>query len=93
MNVDTDRKRGLKDGDTVELEYYLERKETSTVKLMKGHHSLTVGISNTADHFAKGKGANFNTLLPMAFEHTDPISGNLEIGIKVSIKKIEEKEK
>ncbi|MFC1953591.1 molybdopterin-dependent oxidoreductase [Chloroflexota bacterium] len=94
MNADTGRKKGLKDGDTVEIESYMGRKETGTVKLMQGHHPLTVGISNTAGHFAKGqpiafgKGANFNTLLPMTFEHTDPISGNLEIGVRVTVRKI-----
>jgi len=95
MNADTGREKGLKDGDLIEVESYQGRKERGRVKLMEGHHPFTVGIANTAGHFAKGqpiaqgKGANFNNLLPMTFEHTDPVSGNLEIGVRVSVKKVE----
>ena len=94
MNTDTGRKKGLKDGDTVEVESYLGRKETGTVKLMEGHHPLTVAIAATAGHFAQGmpiangKGSNFNNLLPMTFEHTDPVAGNLETCVRVGIRKI-----
>jgi len=95
MNTDTGRKKGLMDGDIIEIESYLGRKETGRVKLMQGHHPQTIGIATTAGHFAKGqpiaygKGTNFNNLLPMTFEHTDPISGNMECCVRVSIKKIE----
>ncbi|MBI2850536.1 MAG: molybdopterin-dependent oxidoreductase [Chloroflexi bacterium] len=96
MNAETGRKKGLKDGDLIEVETYLGRKEKGTVKLMAGHHPLTVGISSTAGHFAKGqpiafgKGSNFNTLLPMTFEHTDPVAGNLETCVRVTVRKIDE---
>ena len=94
MNASTGRKKGLKDGDTVEVETYLGRKETGTIKLMEGHHPLTVGIAACSGHFAKGqpiargKGANFNTLLPMTFEHTDPVAGNIECCVRVRVRKI-----
>jgi len=94
MNADTGRKKGLKDGDTIEVETYLGRKETGTVKLMEGHHPLTVGIAACSGHFAKGlpiaqgKGTNFDSLLPMTFEHTDPVSGNIETSVRVGVRKI-----
>jgi anaerobic selenocysteine-containing dehydrogenase len=97
MNAETGRKKGLKDGDLVEVETYLGRKETGRVKLFEGHHPLTVAISSVSGHFAKGqpiangKGSNFNTLLPMTFEHTDPVAGNLETCVRVTIRKIDKK--
>ncbi len=94
MNTATGREKGLKDGDTIEVKTYLGRTERGTVKLMEGHHPLTVGIAACSGHFAKGqpiargKGTNFDSLLPMTFEHTDPISGNIEIAVRVSVSKV-----
>ena len=98
MNAATGRQKGLKDDDTIEVETYLGRKVTGTVKLLEGQHPQTVGIAATAGHWAKGqpiargKGTNFDNLLPMDFEHTDPISGNIETSVRVSVKKIEKRE-
>lgn len=97
MNVATGRRKGLKDGDLVEVETYLGRKEKGTVKLFEGHHPLAVGISSVSGHFARGqpiargKGSNFNNILPMTFEHTDPVAGNLECCVRVTVRKIENK--
>ena len=96
MNADTARKKGLQDGDTVEVETYQGRKVTGTLKTMQGHHPLTVGIAATAGHWAKGqpialgKGTNFDTLLPMDFEHMDPVCGTIETSVKVSVKRVGE---
>jgi molybdopterin-containing oxidoreductase family molybdopterin binding subunit len=98
MNATTGRQKGLKDGDVIEVESYQGRKVTGTVKLLEGQHPQTVGIAATAGHWAKGqpvargKGTNFDNLLPMDHEHTDPISGNIETSVRVSVKKIEKKE-
>jgi len=95
LNADTGRKKGLKDGDLIEIESYLGKKERGIVQLMEGHHPLSVGVASCAGHFAegmpiaKGKGSNFNAILPMTFEHTDPIAGNLETSVRVLIRKIE----
>jgi len=94
MNADTGKRKGVSDGDTVEVENYLGNKVTGKIKLMQGHHPLTVAIAGTAGHFAKGqpiaygKGANFNKLLPMTWEHTEPITGNLECCVRVTVRKI-----
>ncbi|MBI2850539.1 MAG: molybdopterin-dependent oxidoreductase [Chloroflexi bacterium] len=96
MNAETGREKGLEDGDLIEVESYLGRRETGRVKLVQGHHPLSVAICATAGHWAKGqptakgKGANFNTLLPMTFEHTDPVDGNLECCVRVTVRKIED---
>ena len=95
MNAATGRKKGLKDGDAVELETYQGRKVTGTVKLLEGQHPQTIGIAATAGHWAigqpiaRGKGANFDTLLPMDFEHMDPVCGNIETSVRVKVRKIE----
>ncbi|MEK7353853.1 MAG: molybdopterin-dependent oxidoreductase [Chloroflexota bacterium] len=94
MNASTAKKKGLKDGDTIELETYLGRKVTGTLKMLEGHHPLAVGIAGTAGHWAigqpiaRGKGTNFDNLLPMDFEHMDPVCGTIETSVRVSVKKV-----
>ncbi|MFC1816173.1 molybdopterin dinucleotide binding domain-containing protein, partial [Thermodesulfobacteriota bacterium] len=98
INAATARKKGIKDGDTIEVENYRGRKVTGTVKLLEGQHPQTVGIAATAGHWAKGqpiargKGTNFDTLLPMDFEHTDPICGTIETAVRVGVRKLDDKE-
>ena len=95
MNTATGGRKGLKDGDTVEVESYQGRKETGTIRLLEGQHPQTVGIAATAGHWAKGqpiargKGTNFDNLLPLDLEHSDPICGNIETAVRVSIRKID----
>ncbi len=94
MNAGTARQKGLKDGDAIELESYLGRKVTGTLKTLEGHHPLAVGIAGTAGHWAvgqpiaRGKGTNFDTLLPMDLEHMDPVCGTIETSVRVSVKKV-----
>ncbi len=94
MNAETGKAKGLEDGDRIEIETYQGRKATGTVKLMEGHHPNTVGIAATAGHYAKGqpiakgKGTNFDNLLPLDWEHMDPICGTIETSVRVSIRKI-----
>jgi len=94
MNAATGGDKGLKEGDKIEVESYKGRKVTGTVKLMEGHHPQTVGIAATAGHWAtgqpiaKGKGTNFDNLLPFDWEHMDPICGTIETAVRVSVKKI-----
>ncbi|MBI2850532.1 MAG: molybdopterin-dependent oxidoreductase [Chloroflexi bacterium] len=94
MNASTARKKGLKDGDIIEIESYLGRKAIGTLKTLEGHHPLAVGIAATAGHWAmgqpiaRGKGTNFDNLLAMDFEHMDPVCGTIETSVRVSVKKI-----
>ncbi|MFC1953767.1 molybdopterin dinucleotide binding domain-containing protein, partial [Chloroflexota bacterium] len=93
MNATTGKNKGLKDGDSVEVESYQGRKVKGTIKLMEGHHPQTVGIAATAGHWAKGqpiargKGTNFDNLLPMDWEHMDPVCGTIETAVRVNVKK------
>ena len=95
MNARTGKEKGLKDGDAVEVENYQGRRVKGTLKLMEGHHPQTMGIAATAGHWAKGqpiargKGTNFDNLLPMDWEHMDPVCGTIETSVRVGIRKIE----
>jgi len=95
MNTGTAKKKDLKDGDTIEVESYMGRKVRGTLKTLEGHHPLAMGIAATAGHFAigqpvaKGKGTNFDNLIPMDFEHMDPVCGSIETSVRVGVRKID----
>jgi len=94
MNAVAGKKLGIEDGDIVEVENYQGRKVMGTIKLLEGQHPQTVGIAATAGHWAngqpvaRGKGTNFDTLLPMDFEHMDPVCGNIETAVRANIRRI-----
>jgi len=95
MNVDTARKKELRDGDTIEIESVAGRKIRGTLKTMKGQHPHTIGIAACSGHWAKGlpiassKGSNFDNLLEIDFQHADPLSGNLQVTVRVKVRKVE----
>lgn len=95
MNRDTAQKKGLKDGNSIELETKVGRKVTGTLKTMEGHHPLTIGIAACSGHWApglpiaKGKGTNFDNLLELDLQHVDPISLNIETSVRVKVRKVE----
>jgi anaerobic selenocysteine-containing dehydrogenase len=97
MNSDTAKGKGLKDGDVIEIESSYGNKVTGPLKLRKGQHPEVVGIMGTAGHWAKGqpiargKGTNFNTLMEARLEECDPVTLNLELCLKVKVKKLERK--
>ncbi len=95
MNADTAKGKGLRDGDTVELETITGRKVEGQLKLLKGIHPQTVSIAACAGHWAKGmpiakgKGVNFDILLELDLKHVDHICLNLETAVRVKIRKIQ----
>ena len=97
MNRETAQKKGLKDGDVIELETITGRKVSGTLKTMEGHHPKTVAIAACSGHWAKGlpiargKGTNFDDLLEIDIKHSDPVSLNLETAVRVKAKRIDER--
>jgi anaerobic selenocysteine-containing dehydrogenase len=95
MNRDTAQKKGIKDGDIIEIESAEGRRVEGKVKLMEGQHPQTVGIAGIAGHWAKGqpiardKGVNFDTLLELDRKHVDPVCHNLETAVRVKVRKVE----
>ncbi|MCK5429604.1 MAG: hypothetical protein KAI94_09050, partial [Anaerolineales bacterium] len=91
MNTDTAMKKGLKDGDTIWVENTVGRKQKGLLKLINGQHPQTIAIAACSGHWidglpiAKGKGTNFDDLMPIDLEHIDPVSGNLEVSVKVRV--------
>ncbi len=95
MNRDTARRKGLGDGDVIELESTAGYKVTGTLKTMEGQHPQTIGIAACSGHWgrgmpiARGKGTNLNTLLEFNMKHVDPIVLTTENCARVKVRKVE----
>lgn len=93
MNVDTAKKKGLKDGDSIWVENVMGRKQKGQLKVLEGQHPQTIAIAACSGHWidglpiAKGKGTNFDDLMPIDLAHVDPVSGNIEVSVKVKVYK------
>ena len=92
LNEAVGRAKGINDGDTVWLESPVQKVQ-ATVKLTQCIHPQTVGIGGHFGHtspgmpIARGKGVNFNALLPTDLEHIDKISTALDHCVQVKIYK------
>ena len=94
MNVETARKKGIKDGDTICLENRWGDKETGMVKLSQLIHPgvvAAVGLGSWAkgEPIARGKGINPNALLRQDQHHACWISGSAEPTARVKAYKNE----
>lgn len=90
INTDTARRRKLKDGDTCWLqESKYGYKVMGKVKVTECIHPEVVATAGTFGHWthdqpaAKGKGVNFNTLLPPTMDRIDPLAAALDSCVKV----------
>ena len=94
MNRSTAFKKGLKEGNVIEVESFSGRKVYGRLKLLEGQHPQVLGIAANAGHWAKGqpiakgKGTNFDTLLELDQEHLDPISTTIETSAKTRVRKV-----
>ncbi len=92
MNSDVGKAKGIRDGDEVWLESPV-RKVRAKVKLTQCIHPQAVGIAGHFGHWspgmpiAKGKGVNFNSLLPTDLNHIDKISTALDHCVEVKVYK------
>ena len=92
LNEAVGKAKGIRDGDTVWLESPV-RKVQATVKLTQCIHPQAVGVGGHFGHsspgmpVARGKGVNFNALLPTDLEHIDKISTALDHCVQVRIYK------
>jgi molybdopterin-containing oxidoreductase family molybdopterin binding subunit len=93
INADTARGKGLKDGDIIWIESNYGRKIKGPIKTTEGVHPQCLGIAATAGHWVKGqpiaygKGVNFNVLMELDLEHSDPTCLTIETSAKVKIYK------
>lgn len=94
MNLETAKKKGIKEGDMVCLETPEGFKTKGVVKLMKGIHPNVVAMSGHTGGWAKGqpgargKGPYFNNLLFIDQKAICPVSGSIETSSRVKVYKI-----
>jgi len=86
--------KGIRDGDSVWLESPV-KKVRAIAKVTQCIHPQAVGVGGHFGHFApgmpisRGKGVNFNALLPTDLEHIDKISTALDHCVQVKVYKSE----
>jgi len=88
MNMDTAKKKGIKDGDIICVENHWGDKVTGGVRLSQAVHPQVMGIVGLGGWakgrpIARGKGVNFNELLRADHKHMCPITHALEIAVRV----------
>ncbi|MBI2988982.1 MAG: molybdopterin-dependent oxidoreductase [Deltaproteobacteria bacterium] len=92
VNEEVARAKGIGDGDEVWLESPVNRVRVRA-KLTQCIHPQVVGIAGHFGHWsegmpiARGKGVNFNSLLPTDLEHIDKISTALDHCVEVKLYK------
>jgi anaerobic selenocysteine-containing dehydrogenase len=92
LNETVGKAKGLRDGDSVWLESPVA-KVRAKVKLTQCIHPQAVGVGGHFGHtspgmpIARGKGINFNSLLPIDLDHIDMISTALDHCVQVRISK------
>jgi anaerobic selenocysteine-containing dehydrogenase len=92
LNEKVGRAKGIRDGDSVWLESPTT-KVRARVKLTQCIHPEAVGVGGHFGHWspgmpiARGKGVNFNSLLPTDIEHIDKISTCLDHCVQVKVYK------
>ena len=92
LNASVGKAKGIEDGDLVWLESPV-KKVRARAKLSECIHPQAVGVGGHFGHWApgmpisKGKGINFNSLLPTDLDHIDMISTALDHCVEVKIYK------
>ncbi len=95
MHSATAAEKGIKDGDKVWLENPEGKRVRGWVSLSEGiepHHLAIAAIGGHWGNYmpiAKGKGTFFNDLVMMDEPHTDPLTLNQDICVRVKIYKAE----
>lgn len=94
ISAETAKRKGLKDGDQVEVtEYFGGKSITGRLVVSEGMAPNVLTTIALAGHWAKGmpiakgKGPHFNSLITVAFGDCDPVSMNTEPCVKVRVRK------
>ena len=95
LNEETARRKGLKPGDLVEIESWRGLKTQGILQTRKAQRPDTLTVMGVSGHWAKGlpiargKGVNFNSLIDFRFSDMDPISGTMDVCVKVRVRKLD----
>ncbi len=93
VHYDTAREKGLKEGDKVWIENPEGHRVKGWIGLTDGIEPHHIAVAAVAGHWgeyqpiAKGKGTFFNDLVEMDRDHTDPLTLNQDICVRVKIYK------
>ncbi|MBI4295858.1 MAG: molybdopterin-binding protein, partial [Chloroflexi bacterium] len=93
MNAEAARKKGLQDGDIIEIESAAGRTTKGRLHMMEGQHPQTIAIAACTGHWAKGlpiargKGTNFEQLMEFDLQHIDPLTFGIETCVRVKVRK------
>jgi anaerobic selenocysteine-containing dehydrogenase len=95
MHVKTAEEKGIQNGDKVWMENPEGKRVRGWVSLSEGIEPNHLAIAAIGGHWgeympiAKGKGTFFNDLVMMDVAHTDPLTLNQDICVRVKIYKAE----
>ena len=95
MNLETAKKKGIKDGDFVCIENHWGDKTTGRVKLALAIHPQVIGTVSAGGGWAKGrpiargKGVNHNQLLRSNQKYMCPVLGMPEQAVRVKLYRVE----
>jgi molybdopterin-containing oxidoreductase family molybdopterin binding subunit len=93
INVETARRKGIRDGDQIWIKAKGAGSTLGVAKLVQGIHPEVVGIINNGGHWAKGmpvaqgKGTFFEPLMTTDWAHTDPVVIAIDADAAVKIEK------
>lgn len=92
INAETARRKGIRDGDRIEVESPWDKVQ-GVAKVIQEIHPEVLGFSNGITRWAshpveRRMKSHFNRLLPSTLEFTDLVSGALESAVKVKVRKI-----
>ncbi len=94
INADTAARKGISDGDILEVESTAGTRVRAEAKVSQCIHPEVVGIASCLGHWAKGlpvakgKGVHFNTLVPYGWDHLDMVSGQVDLCARVKVSKV-----
>ena len=94
INAETARRKGIRDGDTIEIESSSGLKAQGLARLTQGLHPECVAVPSilgrqiTSNDKVRGRGIHFNSLLRYNMDRLDTLSAALDSCVKVRIRKV-----
>jgi len=91
INTETARRKGINEGDLIDLETPGGRKARAIARLTQGLHPECLAVPGilgrwvTANDRMRGKGVHFNSLIEYTFDRLDTLSAALDACVKVKI--------
>jgi len=98
MNAATGRRKGIAQGDEIEIETPGGKKVRAIARLTEGVHPECLAVSAilgrwvTANDSVRGKGVHFNSLLEYTVDRLDTLSAALDACVKVKVRRVGAKE-